>query len=127
MQHKTLAVLALERLLVVAERCRASVDDPDVIVGVHTDANRGSEDPMIRERLGPERVDFESRRLHGAFRLRGGGALEERLPDAERSHKRDSGGADPEDSHTRLAHARSPLTNEFQVPGSKFQVLSSRF
>ena len=39
--------------------------DPHVILGVGGDADRLSEHPVVRQRLRPERVDFEARRLNG--------------------------------------------------------------
>ena len=41
---------------------RVPVDDPDVIAGVDRDADRRAEDPVVRQRLGPERIDLEARR-----------------------------------------------------------------
>ena len=40
------------------------MDDPDVIALVHRDADRRAEHPMVRQRLRPERIDLEVRRLH---------------------------------------------------------------
>ena len=40
------------------------MDDPDVIVGVDPDADGLAEHPVIRQRLGPQRIHFEARRLH---------------------------------------------------------------
>ena len=56
--------IQLEALLVVAERRRSAMDDPDVIALIDRHADRRSEDPMIGQRLGPERIDFEVRRLN---------------------------------------------------------------
>ena len=39
------------------------MNDPDVIVRVHRDADDGSEHPVVRQRLGPHRIHFEPRRL----------------------------------------------------------------
>ena len=38
------------------------MDDPDVIVCVHGDADGLAENPVIGERLGPSEIDFEARR-----------------------------------------------------------------
>jgi len=46
------------------ERAR-SMDDPDVVARVHGDADRLAENPFVRERPRPERIDFEPRRLDG--------------------------------------------------------------
>ena len=43
------------------ERVHA-VDDPDVVVGIYVHPDRRAEQPMLRQRLGPERVDLEARR-----------------------------------------------------------------
>ena len=47
------AGLQLERLLVVGERGGAAMDDPDVVVGFDKNADRHSQNPVIRERFGP--------------------------------------------------------------------------
>jgi hypothetical protein len=38
--------------------------DPDMIVRVDGDAGDGAEQPVIRQRLGPERIDLEGGNLH---------------------------------------------------------------
>ena len=43
--------------------------DPDVIARVDGDAGDGAENPAIRQRLGPERIDAECR--HAPRRRRG--------------------------------------------------------
>jgi hypothetical protein len=74
----------LDALLVVGKRRGAAMDDPDVIVGIDPDADRLTENPVIRHRLRPQRIDFEARRLHGAVALRFSRPVENRLRDAER-------------------------------------------
>ena len=64
------------------------MDDPDVVVRVDPDADRGAEHPVIGERLRPERVDFESRRQDGAAALGVGRVLEHGLADSERRQER---------------------------------------
>src|SRR5262249_4478771 len=49
-----------------------AVNDPDVILGVDRYADSLSENPMVRQRLRPQRIDFEPRR-------RGGSGLDCRL------------------------------------------------
>src|SRR6185436_15285851 len=68
--------LLLDPLLVVGERRRATMHDPDVIVGIDKDADRLSEHPVIRHRLRPERIDFEPRRLDRGLALRVGRSVE---------------------------------------------------
>ena len=75
--------LLLDALLVVGERRRAAMDDPDVIVGIHPDADRLSEHPVIGHRLRPERIHLEARRLHRGFALGRCRSLENPLGDAE--------------------------------------------
>src|SRR5207237_4825118 len=81
--------------LVVRRRFSGSIDavgpmdDPDVIVGVDAETDRLAQIPMIRQRLGEQRVDFEPGRHHGAFGLRGRFFLERTLRDAERADERD--------------------------------------
>ena len=38
------------------------MDDPDVIARIHRHADGGAEDPVVRQRLGPERIHLETRR-----------------------------------------------------------------
>ena len=47
------------------ERARA-VNDPDMILRVHRDADGLAHQPVVRQRLGPQRIDFESRRGDGS-------------------------------------------------------------
>jgi hypothetical protein len=56
-------------LVVGAERGAAAVDDPDVVLGVHRHADGRSEQPVVRQRLGPERVDLEDRRFDLGLRV----------------------------------------------------------
>ena len=58
--------------------------DPDVILGVDAEADHLAEDPVVRQRLGPERIDFEPRRLERAPVLRARPSLEHVAGDAER-------------------------------------------
>ena len=44
--------------------------DPDVILGVDAEPDHPPEHPVVGEWLGPERIDFELRRLDGAAVLR---------------------------------------------------------
>ena len=41
------------------------MNDPDVILSVNGNARDRSQDPMVRHRLGPQRLDLEARRLNG--------------------------------------------------------------
>ena len=49
----------LERALVRVKGRRTAMDDPDVIALVHPDADRRPEQPVVRKRFGPQRIDFE--------------------------------------------------------------------
>src|SRR5207247_8542846 len=72
------------------ERNRA-VNNPDIVLSIHRYTDGLAENPLVRQRLRPERVDFEPRRLYtGGFDS--GSLLEHGGPDAERgeeSHKGD--------------------------------------
>ena len=48
------------------------MDDPDVILGVDPEADDLAEHPVVRQRLGPQRIDLEPRRLERAAILRAG-------------------------------------------------------
>ena len=98
-QHRRRAAAAfagrraeLQALLVVVERGRAAMDDPDVVLLVDPDADRHAEQPVVGQGLGPQRIDFEHRRLHdlGLVSL----PVEERLRAAERREQRDERRAD---------------------------------
>ena len=39
------------------------MNDPDLILAIHRHADHGADDPVVRQRLRPHRIDFESRRL----------------------------------------------------------------
>ena len=77
------------------------MDDPDVIAFVHPDADRVTQQPVIRQRFGPERIDLEARRLDARLRLRRQRSLEQSLADAER---RDNHGKGENDSVPRWTH-----------------------
>ena len=68
------------------------VHDPDVVLRVDADADRLAEDPVVRQRLGPERIHFEPRRLNGG--LRADRSVERPLRDAERGQRGDEARAD---------------------------------
>ena len=70
-------VAALGALVAIIHRARA-LADPDIVVLVDEDAADLPEDPIVRQRLGPARVDLEFRRL---------------LRDRSRAHERECGGA----------------------------------
>jgi hypothetical protein len=70
-----LADLHLERALVRIEMVVAGVHDPHVILVVDPHADTAADDPMVGQRLGPERIDLEARRLDRAIlRVRPGPA-----------------------------------------------------
>jgi hypothetical protein len=122
-QHRRRAAAALGdrrielgAFLIVVERGGAAVDDPDIVLLVGPDPDRHAEQAL--ERLGPERIDFEHRRLHiRALRL--GLVLQHRLADAEPRDRRDQHGARDESTPcydvdhdglpNRSARAASPL------------------
>src|SRR4029077_18269880 len=54
-------VAAFGALVAIVHRARA-LADPNVVVLIDEDAADLTEDPILRERLGPTRVDFEFRR-----------------------------------------------------------------
>ena len=70
------------------------MNDVDVILIVDADANRVAEQPVVRHRLGPHRIDLEARRLHLAVGLRVDRPLQQVLSDAERDDERQQAAAD---------------------------------
>src|SRR5262245_49232965 len=65
-----------ERFLVVGKRAWA-LNHPDMILSVYGDAGRLSHDPIVRQRLGPGRVDREARDVFGAGCTRSQGSQNE--------------------------------------------------
>ena len=71
------------------------MNDPDVILRIYRHANRHPQQPMIRQRFGPKRVDLEPRRLH-PFGLCGNDLLELDLADQQQAEGSQQCGADDE-------------------------------
>jgi predicted 3-demethylubiquinone-9 3-methyltransferase (glyoxalase superfamily) len=65
---------------------------------------------VIRQRLGPERVDLESRRLHARSRLRRRGPLEQRLANGQRGEQCHEPYANDEVSHAAKGGTRRRAT-----------------
>src|SRR5258706_22363 len=63
--------ILLEPLFVDMQPSGAAMDDPDVVLIVDPHADGPAEQPVIRQRLGPQRIDFEHRRLDRRSRGRG--------------------------------------------------------
>ena len=72
------------------QRIESAVHEPDVLFRVHGNARHGAQDPMIGQRLRPERINLICRALSGAPCLSNGVVLEIRLtgPDAHAGQKR---------------------------------------
>ena len=75
--------LELEAAFVVVEIGRTAVDEPHVVLRVDVHADRHAEQPVIRQRLRPERIDLEPRRLGLALRLDGRLPREDALRDEQ--------------------------------------------
>ena len=89
------------------ERARAAVNDPDVILRIDADADDVPKQPVVGQRFGPHRIDFESRRLHAFFG--GGRPVEHGLGEAENHEDNKHGGADRQIAfHQSLPFARDP-------------------
>ena len=58
--------LEFEPSFVVVQPARAAMNDPDVVLLIDPHADGPAEQPVIRQRLRPQRIDFEHRRLDGA-------------------------------------------------------------
>ena len=104
------AGLQLERLLVGGQGVGAAVDDPDVVAGVDPHADGVAEHPVVRQRLGPERVDLVARRLRRALDAGGGHVVERRLGDAQGDDGSERGSERPQT--TVPGHERLPVQNE---------------
>src|SRR5919197_797082 len=70
------------------------MNDVDMIAGVDADPDRHAEDPVIRQRLRPHRIDLEARRHRLAVGLRLSRSFQQVLADAEPDHQRDDCAAD---------------------------------
>ena len=79
------------------------MDDPDVILEVDADADGRTENPVIRQRLGPERIHLEPRSRCAGLRLRGRALLEPVLADTERHDAREKSRANDNVSHAHHA------------------------
>jgi hypothetical protein len=64
------------------------MDDPDMILSIHADANCHTENPVIRQRLRPQRVDLEPRRLNSGRCLNHGPLFHDGGANKQRSKKR---------------------------------------
>ena len=85
------------------------MDDPDVIVRIDPHADGLAEHPVIGQRLRPQRIDFEARRLHAGLRLRGGRFVEHRLGDGKsRECRSKSTGEQEIPSALQIVHHRLP-------------------
>ena len=67
------------------------MNNPNVVLGVHRDANGRADDPMVRKRLWPQRIDFKLRRFD-AGGSDGGPLLEDDRNDTERGEKSEKSG-----------------------------------
>jgi hypothetical protein len=54
-----------------------------MVLGIDADADRRAKQPVVRQRLWPQGIDFEARRLHGRALLRHGALVEQVLAQAE--------------------------------------------
>jgi hypothetical protein len=61
----------------------AAMDNPDVVVRIDRDADGLAKQPVVRQRLGPHRVDFEPRRLGSTGGMYDGALLEQGRSDSE--------------------------------------------
>ena len=70
----------------------AAMDDPDMVIGIHRYADRLPHEPMVRQRLGPQRVHLKSRRHHvGGSGLYRGPLAQHRGPHSEYNQECDKG------------------------------------
>ena len=88
------AILQFQRLFVVGQCGGAAMDDPDHVLFVDPDAYGLPKHPVVGQRPGPKRVDFEPRRLYA--RLLRGGLLEHRFRESESDEQREERRADEE-------------------------------
>jgi len=115
----TLAYLELERLFVVGERGGAAMNDPDIVLIVDPNPDGRSEQPVIRQRLRPKRVDLERRRLDGAP-LRIHRTLQYGLAYRKREDKRENSRADVEVTPVLGAsHDSPPFENATSHGGAR--------
>ena len=78
------------------------MDDPHVILGVDAEADHLAEHPIVWQRLGPERIDLEARRLERAAILGVGHLVEEMSRHAKNDDGREEAG--PDEQITSLDH-----------------------
>ena len=95
------------------------MDDPDVVLVVDPDADRHAEQPAVRQRLRPQRIDLEARRLDTVLLLCLGRVLKDGLPDTEPEH---CGGKYAANHSLALqqVHAILPCSGMIRGPGLEF-------
>src|ERR1700739_3376675 len=71
------------------------MDDPDIVLCVYGDTNGHADDPMVRQWLGPHRLDFEHRHLHRGG-LHGRPLFKRPRSKTKRGDERDKSHTDPE-------------------------------
>ena len=94
--------IEFEPSFVVVQPPRAAMNDPDVVLLIDPHSDGPAEQPVIRQRLRPQRVDLEHRCLDCAplgVRL----VLQHGLADAERDDKCSQGCADKKVTFSRCA------------------------
>ena len=72
-----------------------AMNDPDVILVIHRDADGLAHDPVVGQRLGPQRIHFKSRSLNSRG-LDYGFFCQLVRPDAEGGNSREKSGANVE-------------------------------
>src|SRR6185295_17861332 len=108
----------LRPLLVVHQRGRP-VHDPHVVVVVHGDAGHLPEDPAVRQRLGPERIDGELRQPLGP-------GLAGKMADGDGKHGRDGG--DRQSLHWRSSGGTASCRPaSLREPGSSIASVRQRW
>jgi hypothetical protein len=65
------------------------MDDPDVVLGIHTDADRPTHDPMVRQRFWPHWIHFKHGRLDSGC-LNRRPLLKQQRADSENGNERDN-------------------------------------
>jgi hypothetical protein len=62
------------------------MDDPDMVLGIDRDARDLTQDPIVRQRPGPEWIDLEAWRLGSRRSCRDQRGCDQAQPDAHASH-----------------------------------------
>ena len=91
------------------------MDDPDVVLRIDREADRLAEDPVVGQRLGPQRIHFEPRRHHGRLRRDSRSSRRSTMPSASRAATKPR----PDEESSGIRH--SAVDIDIRVPAASLR------